>query len=230
MKSEIVTSAELTRRERITRGTLSTWVKKGCPVHRTMKDGAGHVTSRLFDVDKVRRWRLSRPNQGPSVRHNAGEVEPAAVPDNGGPASVDQQRVELENLAQALKAGDGVEGAILRLRVMERAAYQVYCNAVASRNAIDQQVRCKLHSDIVKYLLAAEALVDKRKELEAVIWSEVEQSLVAWSAPVKAMLDQMPRALASRCNVSDPSVAELALRDWVHTQLYPMMNRKPAKP
>ena len=47
-----------------------------------------------------------------------------------------------------------------------------------------------------------------------------------WAEPVKALIDQMPRSVAIRCNVTDTATAEAALREWVLKELYPMMARK----
>jgi len=217
-----VESAELRRIERISTSTLSTWVKKGCPVARSHRDGSGRVIVRFFDPDKVKEWRMSRMG-GPTIKRMAAHAaDEQPVPKS----EVKQTREELESLAAALKSGDGIVGAVDRLRIMERAAYQAYCEAVQTNNVTAQQMRIKLYSDIVQHLLKAEALIDIRKQIEEEVWDLCRQTMTAWAEPIKALVEQMPRAMSTRCNVNDPAVAEAALKDWVYSQMFPMMGRK----
>lgn len=199
----------------ISRGTLNRCKRLGCPHHFGK-----------FDVEEVKAWRLTR-SAGPSIKNANKELREQEPTPGTAKALTQDVRDELAELSKALEHGEGIDGALQRLRCMEREAYRAYLVAHEQNNVIHQQIRLKLHSDITQHLLKAESLIDVRTQLSAEVWSEVEQELVRWSEPVRALIDQMPRSMASRCNVSDPAQAESALRDWVNGQLYPMLNRKP---
>ena len=126
-----------------------------------------------------------------------------------------------------INVSPGVEGALDRLRGIELRAFSDYVRARNIGDVMGQRAHMKLHSEAVRRMLESESELDNRKEVEAQVWSQVEQALTAWAEPVKSLIENMPRSLASRCNLAEPQTAETVLRDWVHGQLFPLMNRRP---
>jgi len=84
----------------------------------------------------------------------------------------------------------------------------------------------KAYGDISKILAEAQKIdaYFEGKKLEW--WSECAGSLSKWSEPIRSLIDQMPRAVAQRCNPTDPAMAEETLADWRDKQLLPMMARQ----
>lgn len=218
--SKLVNQKTLCELLNVSRVTVIKWKRLGCP-----------TADKLYDVDAVQAWRLTRPPAA-SVVMGAKQLRdtrkiPPAAPETPRPASADDYRSELTKLDEQLNTPEGVDGALSRLRMLEKEAYRVYLESLKSDNVVHQQIRLKLHSDITQHLFKAENILDYRKQVRAEVWSEMEHAWTKWSEPVKALIDQMPRAISTRCNVTDPSIAEVALREWVNGQLYPVMNRKP---
>jgi len=196
------------------RGTVHNWIAAGCPTHNGRLDPA-----------EVEAWAVHR-KRGPVLRHLAkAERDAKATGTTPTPDPVAQVRVELAAIMAALEHPEGIEGAIARLRTMERAAFKLYADVHGDTEA--GLTRAKLHADITGHLLKAEGVRDARNELAATIRAEYEQALIRWAEPVKAVLNEMPRALSFRANPSDPGTAETALRDWMLGTFYPVLNAKP---
>jgi hypothetical protein len=197
---------------------LREWIKRGMPATKEVKKGTGKsgAPKLLIDPEAARHWMIENKVRTffKSAAKQA-EPVPATAPK---PAAVEAVKTNI---------APGVDGAVDRLRQIELRAFSDYVRARNAGDVVAQRSHMRLHSDAVKRMLEAESEVDKRKAVEGEVWSQVEQALTAWSEPVKALIEQMPRALAARCNVGDPAAAEVALRDWVNGQLYPMMNRRP---
>lgn len=196
-----------------TRATLYAWKRAGCPHH-----------GGRFNLAEVNAWAVSR-KRGPEVRHLAKRQRDQVGPGVG--AEIQHTRDELARLAAAVESPAGVAGAIERLRAMEKTTFGLYVNAHRENNPESEQTRARLHADVVQHLLKAEALVDLRSELDAKIWGETTEALVAWAAPVRSVIDAMPRSLAPRVNPTNTPHAEQALRDWVLHEFYPLLNAKP---
>ena len=201
-----------------TPATIRLWCKRGKVKRKKSK----------LDLDALRLYAATR-KPGPEVIHLAkverdAHVAPKIAPE---PQPEQEARKELSKLIAALDSPAGVDGAIDRLRAMERTTFGLYVAAHQMRSPESEQIRARLHADVVAHLLKAEGIVDVRKQIEGEERTKMLDALTAWWEPVKALLDQMPRSMASRCNVADPSAAEESLRDWLLSQLYPMANRKP---
>jgi hypothetical protein len=195
-----------------TRNTIMRWAKQG----RVKRKG------KKYDLEALRLFAANR-KEGPEVRHLAKlEREAESVKSD----DVKEQRQELDKLLAAIESPAGLDGAIDRLRAMERTTYQLYVDAHENKSSESEQLRARLHADVVQHLIKAEGIVDVRKAVVAEEQSKVLTDLTAWAEPVRALIDQMPRSLAMRCNVTDPGTAEAALREWVLKELYPMMARK----
>jgi len=195
------------------------WINAGMPATREVKKGKktgkGGRPKILIDPEKARHWMIEkgvRTFLKSEIKQAEGGSAAPAKPETSG------SKVNVE---------PGVDGAVDRLRAMELRAFSDYVRARNAGDILAQRSHMKLHSEAVRRMLEAEGVTDKRSEVEGQVWTEVEQSLVVWAEPVRSLIEQMPRALAGRCNVADPATAETALREWVSTQLFPMMNRNP---
>jgi hypothetical protein len=197
---------------------LRDWIKRGMPATKEVKKGTGKsgAPKLLIDPEVARHWMIENKVRT-FFKSEAKQAEPvpATAPK---PAAVEAVKTNI---------APGVDGAVDRLRQIELRAFSDYVRARNAGDVVSQRSHMRLHSDAVKRMLEAESEVDKRKVIEAEERTKMQEALVAWWEPVRALLEQMPRALSSRCNTNDPSAAEAALRDWVNAQLYPMLNRKP---
>lgn len=199
---------------------INAWIRQGMP--STIEQKKGKKTGQrgrprvLIDPELARAWMIEK-----GVRTFFKSEAKHAGGDNGA------KPAKAEASGQKVNVQPGVDGAVDRLRQMELRAFSDYVRARNAGDLIGQRSHMKLHSEAVRRMLEAEDVLDARKKVEGEVWSQVEQALTAWAEPVKALIDQMPRALAGRCNVNDPAQAEVALREWVMTQLYPMLNRRP---
>jgi len=196
------------------RGTVHNWIAAGCPTHN----------GRL-DLAEVEAWTVHR-KRGPVLRHLAKvERDAKATGTTPTPDPVAQVRVELAAIMAALEHPEGIEGAIARLRTMERAAFKLYADVHGDTEA--GLTRAKLHADITGHLLKAEGVRDERATIRAEEQAQLLAAMTAWAEPVKSVLHAMPRALSFRCNPTDPGAAETALRDWMLGTFYPVLNAKP---
>ena len=214
--NQFVTVAEAAALLHRTPATIRLWCKRGKVKRKKSK----------LDLDALRLYAATR-KPGPEVIHLAKVERDAQKSEPVAADRVEETREELSKLIAAIESPAGVDGAIDRLRAMERTTFGLYVAAHQKRSPESEQIRARLHADVVQHLLKAEGIVDVRKQVEAEERTKMMEALTAWWEPVKALLDQMPRSMASRCNVADPSVAEASLRDWLLSQLYPMANRKP---
>jgi len=183
------------------RGTVHNWIAAGCPTHNGRLDPA-----------EVEAWAVHR-KRGPVLRHlaKAERDRTATKPATADPVAV--VRAELDSITAALEHPEGVEGAIARLRAMERAAFKLYADIHGDTEA--GLTRAKLHSDITGHLLKAEAVRDVRAEIRREEQTLMMDAMTEWWGPVRAGLEQMPRHLAPRVNPSDAPHAETALREWM---------------
>jgi hypothetical protein len=205
---------------------LKDMIRRGLPaVKQSQKgNGRGGAPRLVVDPEVCRNWMIEnkvRTFMKSEVKH----TEPSANLPKVGFSDVKPQVKE----PVQVNVTPGLDGAVDRLRAIELRAFSDYVRARNAGDVLGQRNYMKLHSEAVKRMLDAEDVIEQRKAIEAAVWSKVEQDLTAWAAPVRALVEQMPRSLASRCNVTDPSAAEAALRDFVTTQLFPMMGRSPKR-
>jgi hypothetical protein len=208
-----------------TPATVGDWIRKGMPASTEVKKNTGRrgKPKHLVDPVAARNWLIEhnvRTFMKSEVAASAAAAPVAAVVAAPVPVAADPAK-------QAMNIKPGVDGAVDRLRQIELRAFSDYVKARNAGDVMGQRAHMKLHSEAVKRMLEAEGEVDDHKGVEAEQWGRMTEALQAWADAVKSLVEQMPRALASRCNVTEPAVAEKALRDWVDTQLYPMMGRDP---
>jgi hypothetical protein len=209
-KLNLVSQSQAARELHKNRGTLRDWLAKGAPHHNGM-----------VDVDELRQWRAQRPT-GPIAPHLR-KVQRETMPDQ----VAEKTRKELDAVLAGVDTGEGIDAAVQRLRQTERIAFRLLRDVQGRADTTGEQIRARLHTDAVQGLVKVESLIDERQQIRAEEQGLMLQALTDWWAPVKALLDQMPRALSSRCNPSDAPTAEAALRDWLLTQLYPTASRQP---
>lgn len=220
------------------------WVNKGMPCTKEMKKKTGKVgPPRLqFDPEACRNWLIEnnvRTFMKSEIRHSmesgAAQVSsPAAtipaVP-VAAPTLPAQSQAPVAQAAakesSAVNVKPGVDGAVDRLRAIELRAFSDYVRARNAGDTMGMRAHMKLHSEAVRRMLEAEGVIDSHKGVEAEVWGRMSVAMTAWADAIKALVEQMPRAMASRCNVSEPAMAEKALRDWIDSQLYPMLGRDP---
>ena len=201
---------------------IRAWIRDGMPATKEVKKNTGKRGTPRILIDPVaaRQW---------MIEHNVRTFLKSEVAhsDAAKPDAVPVQQPAAQPQAKQVSIAPGVEGALDRLRNMELRAFSDYVKARNAGDVLGQRAHMKLHSEAVKRMLEAEDVSEQRKLIESEERTKMMDALTAWWEPVKALLDQMPRSMASRCNVADPSVAEASLRDWLLSQLYPMANRKP---
>ena len=209
-KQKHVTQAQAAKLLHRKRQTIADWIRRGAPVH-----AGGKV-----DVEELRQWELTQ-RPGPVLPHLA-KVERETSPDT----TTATVRAELDAALTEIATADGLDAALKRLQHCEKVAFRLLTEAQG--RGTGEQGRARLHADAVAAVLKAEALRDCRQEIRTEEQGKMLDALTAWFAPLKALIDQLPRSMASRCNVSDPASAESALRDWVLNQFYPLANTEPA--
>lgn len=189
------------------------WVRAGMPHALKLIKKGGSKKRIMVEVEAARNWLVEKGSR----TFIKAEVKPAPV-ESAAPVTAPVPKMNVE---------PGVDGAVERLRQIELRAFSDYVRARNAGDVHSQRAHMKLHSEAVRRMLEAEGVIDEHKKLEAEVWGRMNAALTAWADAVKSMVEQMPRALASRCNVNDPATAEKALRDWVDAQLYPIMGRDP---
>jgi len=208
-KQKLVSQSRAAKALHRKRQTIADWIKRGAPVH-----AGGKVC-----VEELKAWELTQ-RPGPILPHLA-KVERETSPDTT-PATV---QAELDAALTELANADGLDAALKRLQHCEKVAFRLLTEAQG--RGTGEQGRARLHADAVSAVLKAEALRDCRQEIRTEEQGKMLDALTAWFAPLKALIDQLPRSMASRCNVADPASAESALRDWVLSQFYPLASNKP---
>jgi hypothetical protein len=203
---------DLARHFHCTSATVCRWVKSGCPRYGKKKPFS-------YDVEEVRAWLVTQ-KQFHLISSDANQVKPEAAA-----ALALGESEELKKLAAQIDIEEGLPQALSRLRTMEVSAFRAYQAAVTMGNPMLQQIKLKLHSDIVGYLIRAEQQVNVEHLFEEKAWSEVLDRLSQGVESVKMLINAMPRALSLRVNPTDPQHAEQVLRNWVDTQLYPTLGK-----
>lgn len=210
----MLTISATARKLKRSRNTIHRWITAGLPVHK------GKLRlSEVLAFAACRRRGPESPHLAKLARESAEASDPAA-------ATV---RTELEGVLSALETGEGVEAALKRLKHVERVAFTLLASAQRTGDPAGEQLRAKLHVDAVSAMVKCEGLIDQRKEIDAQAWTRIQQEFVQWSLAPRAMLDQMPRELASRCNPADSAVAHVALAEWTD-RFYKLLNSQPTAP
>lgn len=205
---------------------LKDMIRRGMPSMKQSQkgNGRGGAPRLMVDPEICRNWMIEnkvRTFMKMEVRAAEEKSKPAVdkPAEKPTPAPVKEQA--------SVNVKPGVDGAVDRLRAIELRAFSDYVRARNSGDVMTQKSMMTLHSEAVKRMLEAEKVVDNHAIVEAEVWGRMTVAMVAWADAIKALVEQMPRALAARCNVQEPHVAEKALRDWLDSQFYPMLGRDP---
>lgn len=196
---------------------LKLYVKEGMPVvKRERPEGQrGGLPAIYVDPEVTRVWLAEHGKKGyrkTLLKHASEQAEVvAAVAPRPGQIQIDKSA--------------GLEGAISRLRAAEMVAFQAYVQARNSGNMQLESARLELYVDTCRALKSLEAISDERTKMEQDVWEKTNWHVTSWAETIAALIDEMPRALAPKVNPADPQLAETTLRDWVQSQLKPLMAR-----
>jgi hypothetical protein len=189
------------------------WIRAGMPAQKVkQKKGAPRW---MVDVEGARTWLIEK-NVRTFIKSEVAQSEQTPK----APAEVKPAEPSKVNITP------GVGGAVERLRQIELRAFSDYVRARNAGDVLGQRAHMKLHSEAVRRMLEAEDVSGQLAEIRSQEQARAIADMTAWAEPVKALIDQMPRSVAIRCNVTDPATAEAALREWVLKELYPIMARK----
>ncbi len=119
-----------------------------------------------------------------------------------------------------------------RLLQIERAAFSDY---TAARKLVPPNMMA-IRGAMAAYGVIAKIVTEAQRrdayiaEIKSQWWADVATSIVKWSEPILAVVQQMPRSLAQRLNPSDPAAAESVLADFRDKTLLVAMSKQIDKP
>ena len=191
----------------VNRDWLQRWATQKNPMPHVRRGKQKHI---FINPEEVRNWMIVNGKAGykQTLLKNAGEL------------------TDVAKRTEPTAAELGIGAAAQRARVAEFVAFQAYVQARDSNNGLREEARLKLYVETCKALKELEKIYDDRETASKEIWEAVQKHIAQWIEPIKSLLDGMPRALAGRVNPQDPAFAETALREWLNSQLLPMMARE----
>lgn len=189
-RSGRVTQADLARRWKFSRQTVSRYCRQGCP---------------LESVEAADAWLISVKGKRPPVEENtldsaaAEGSAPEAGEDNGGIEGMLARAKETERemwdlLQKHMKISDGASDRSLMLRNHKEAAAVVL----------------KIEQEVIDIKLRSGELVSM---------GDVHDLIRHGLAPIRVWLNSLPDKVAVKCNPGNPSMASVAIRDEVETAL-----------
>jgi hypothetical protein len=191
----------------LNRDWLMRWAKNDKMPHK--RKG----TKILIDPEECRAWMIANSKGSyKQTLYRAAEDEKPVI------ESVKKPNAEPSDL--------GIGPAVVRARTAEFEAFRKFVEARDGGGGLREEARLKLYVETCKALKELEKIFDDRQALEREIWEIVMAFVSRWIEPVKSLLDGMPRALAGRVNPQEPAFAETAMREWLNSQLLPMMARE----
>lgn len=202
-----MTQKEYVEHSGLTKGRVSQLVAAGMP---------------LTSPEEADRWRGSRKGIGgrPSnvQRMAALHKQEAAFNEAAGAITEGPYRPpEADSPVNvALAAMDTPQGAYERQKKIERAAYDLASEALASRS-MDAGRMVTVHATAAKNLISARedviSLAEKERQLVSGSW--VKKVMQEHDGAVASLLKAMPKQLAGRIAPHDPEHAERELERWV---------------
>jgi hypothetical protein len=183
----MVTQAEVVRELNLTKGRVSQLVKAGMP---------------LDSVESAKSWYAKNisTNRGssPNSFSSNPEVQTASVTDE------DVQK-------------DTPWGVLARAKKAELVAYSIIVRAVRAQNVRDAKDATSNWRNLMQARMEAETAVASWQVQNGTLWRKDEclEYIRDKFSNLKRLLQTLPSSMASRCNPTDPALAESALDDGV---------------
>lgn len=212
-----ITAEEAAELFQVNPAIIKQWCREDAPHTRERITGQrGGSSTILIEPESFRAWLIANGKGGYSktLLKQAGEA--ARAEDEASGKQPDSLQID---------GTLGLLGAVNRVRAAERAAFSKYLEARNRNDMVGEQARLQLYVETCKAMKNLESIVDERAIVEKQIWEQIQRLWHDWLDGVRSFVDSSPNALAARVNPADPALAETALRDWVNTQLLPMMSR-----
>ena len=183
----MVTQAEVVRELNLTKGRVSQMVKAGMP---------------LDSVEVAKSWYAKNISTGrggaPNSFSSNPEIQSAPVSDD------DVQK-------------DTPCGVLARAKKAELVAYSIIVRAVRAQNVRDAKDATSNWRNLMQARMEAETAVSNWQIQNGTLWRKDEclEYIRDKFSNLKRLLQTLPSAMASRCNPTDPTLAESALDDGI---------------